>query len=190
MSGTRSTHLRNIGRISRTEVNRPPRLVQHFRSHERRDVDRPNPHRHKQTRVRVPQTRKALVEVRLQRRANPAGPQHRWSVGSFVKRRGDAPATGRANRDEVSLYIPAGYVAVLATRGPNSALTNRFREHVDADYHGLQHIPGNNHIPWSIASMSSRSPSAFANARPPGSRRSARVAFTPRRSSSFHRSAP
>lgn len=42
-----------------------------------------------------------------------------------------------------SLYIPAGYVVVASTGGPNSDLNAvGFREHVDEDYRGLLHIPG------------------------------------------------
>lgn len=47
-----------------------------------------------------------------------------------------------------SLYVPAGYVAVIATGGPNSTLNPvGFREHVDPDYQGLLHIPGRGPYP-------------------------------------------
>ena len=42
-----------------------------------------------------------------------------------------------------SYYIPAGYVAVVATGGPNSSLNPvAFRQHSNPDYHGLRHIAG------------------------------------------------
>jgi hypothetical protein len=42
-----------------------------------------------------------------------------------------------------SLYVPRGYVAVVATGGPNSELNPvGFREHRDPDYQGLRQIPG------------------------------------------------
>jgi len=47
-----------------------------------------------------------------------------------------------------SLYIPAGYVAAVATGGPNSDVNAvGFREHVNEDYQGLRHIPGNGPFP-------------------------------------------
>lgn len=47
-----------------------------------------------------------------------------------------------------SLYVPAGYVAVAATGGPNSDVNAvGFREHVNEDYQGLRHIPGNGPYP-------------------------------------------
>ncbi|BBZ29477.1 hypothetical protein MMAD_37720 [Mycolicibacterium madagascariense] len=47
-----------------------------------------------------------------------------------------------------SLYIPRGYVAVVATGGPN-ADTNPvgFREHIDPDWQGLRHLPGQGKFP-------------------------------------------
>ncbi len=42
-----------------------------------------------------------------------------------------------------SHYVPAGYVIVAATGGPNSDMNPvGFREHVNAAYQGLRHIPG------------------------------------------------
>lgn len=47
-----------------------------------------------------------------------------------------------------SLYIPSGYVAAVATGGPNSDMNAvGFREHVDPDYQGLRHIPGSGPYP-------------------------------------------
>jgi hypothetical protein len=42
-----------------------------------------------------------------------------------------------------SAYVPVGYVAMVATSGPNSdANPVGFREHVNPAYQGLRHIPG------------------------------------------------
>ncbi|MCV7215015.1 hypothetical protein H7J51_06930 [Mycobacterium crocinum] len=47
-----------------------------------------------------------------------------------------------------SNYVPRGYVAVVATGGPNSdANPVGFREHVNPAYQGLRHIPGNGPYP-------------------------------------------
>ncbi|MEX3646529.1 hypothetical protein [Mycolicibacterium porcinum] len=47
-----------------------------------------------------------------------------------------------------SLYIPQGYVAVVATGGPNSDVNAvGFREHVNEAYQGLRHIPGSGPYP-------------------------------------------
>ena len=47
-----------------------------------------------------------------------------------------------------SLYVPTGYVAAVATGGPNSDVNPvGFREHVDEDYQGLRHIPGSGPFP-------------------------------------------
>jgi hypothetical protein len=46
------------------------------------------------------------------------------------------------------LYIPPGYVAVVATGGPNSDVNALgFREHVDKSYQGHRHIPGRGPYP-------------------------------------------
>lgn len=43
-----------------------------------------------------------------------------------------------------SYFLPSGYIAVIATGGPNSALNPiAFREHPNAAYRGLRIIPGN-----------------------------------------------
>ena len=42
-----------------------------------------------------------------------------------------------------SNFVPKGYVAVVATNGPNSDLNPvAMREHTNAAYQGLRHIPG------------------------------------------------
>jgi len=48
-----------------------------------------------------------------------------------------------------SAYVPVGYVAMVATSGPNSPDNPvGFREHVNTAYQGLRHIPG--HGPYPI----------------------------------------
>jgi hypothetical protein len=47
-----------------------------------------------------------------------------------------------------SYYVPSGYVAVVATGGPNdSGNPVGFREHVNPAYQGLRHIPGRGPYP-------------------------------------------
>jgi hypothetical protein len=47
-----------------------------------------------------------------------------------------------------SAYVPTNYVAVVATSGPNAeANPVGFREHVNAAYQGLRHIPGHGPYP-------------------------------------------
>jgi hypothetical protein len=47
-----------------------------------------------------------------------------------------------------SAYVPVGYVAMVATSGPNSPDNPvGFREHVNVAYQGLRHIPGNGPYP-------------------------------------------
>ncbi|RUP35008.1 MAG: hypothetical protein EKK51_00170 [Mycolicibacterium sp.] len=49
-----------------------------------------------------------------------------------------------------SPFIPAGYVAVVATGGPNSSINPiAFREHEDPAYQGLRHIAGPGQYPLS-----------------------------------------
>jgi hypothetical protein len=45
-------------------------------------------------------------------------------------------------------FLPAGYVVVLATGGPNAEINPvGFREHVNPAYQGLRHIPGSGPYP-------------------------------------------
>jgi hypothetical protein len=47
-----------------------------------------------------------------------------------------------------SYYLPAGYAVVAATGGPNSDVNPvGFRQHVNPNYQGLRHIPGNGPYP-------------------------------------------